>query len=114
MTPLSTSSGENPGLGWVFNAHLAPALVKIQAWAGFRVMHVQLAVVSLLLRRLRRLLLLLRWWRRLLSLLLRISEVRLGARRVFEKLARVGTSTVTTSGNGGHAPCACRNTSGPR
>ena len=34
MSPLSPRIGENPGLRGVFNAHSAPAMVKIQAEAG--------------------------------------------------------------------------------
>ena len=40
MSPLSPRIGENPGLRGVFNAHSAPAMVKIQAEAGFRVMQI--------------------------------------------------------------------------
>ena len=47
MSPLGPRLGENPGLSGVFNAHLAPAMVKIQAAAGFWVMQVMHIVASL-------------------------------------------------------------------
>ena len=48
MSPLSPRIGENPGLRGVFNAHSAPAMVKIQAEAGFWVMQVGVMHISFL------------------------------------------------------------------